>query len=227
MPFYSIIKNSDMKRLSIILVGLCLFIAVPATAQLDFGIKAGLNFSEKPTNIKGIKEGHTGWYAGPMIKFIAPIIGLGVEADALYSNSGTSIGGERFNKNSIEIPVYLRYELRLPAIKKVIIPFVAVGPQWGYTFGKKEYGKKLVDIESWEDLKEVSDRYFKFNESCFSLNVGLGVILFKHLQLNANYNIALGDTSEYFGIENFNWGDKLETIKSQNNIWQLSVAYIF
>lgn len=216
-----------MKKLSIILVGFFLFITMPAKAQFDFGIKAGLNFSERPTNIKGIKDGHTGWHAGPMAKFIAPVIGLGVEANALYSNSGTSINGETFNKNSIEIPVYLRYELRLPAIKKIIMPFIAVGPQWGYTFGKKEFGKKLSDVDSWNDIMEISDRYFKFNESCFSLNVGLGLVLFNHVQVHANYNIALGQTCEYFGIENFNLGDKIQTIESQNNIWQLSVAYLF
>ena len=216
-----------MKRLSAILIALCLFIAVPVKAQLDFGIKAGLNFSEKPTNIKGIKDEHTGWYAGPTLKFIVPVIGLGVEANALYSNSGTSINGDTFNKNSIEIPLYLRYELRLPAIKSFITPFIAIGPQWGYAFGKKEFGKKISDIDSWEDIKEISDTYFKFNESCFSLNVGLGFILLNHLQVGANYNIALGQTSEYFGVRNFNWSDKIETIKLKNNIWQLSVAYIF
>ena len=158
-----------------------------------------------------------------MAKYIIPVIGLGFEANAMYSNSGVSINGESFNKNSIEIPLYLRYELKLPAIKKILTPFIAVGPQWGYTFGKKEFG----NIRSWEDATEFSDRYFKFNESCFSLNTGLGIILLNHLQVHINYNIALGKTSEYFGAENFNIGNKIETIKSKNNIWQLSLAYIF
>ena len=212
-----------MKKFSAILVGLCLFIAIPATAQFDWGIKAGLNFAEKPSNVAGIKDGHTGWYVGPMAKFIIPVAGLGIEANALYSNSGTSIGGETFNKNSIEIPLYLRYELRLTAIKKILTPFIAVGPQWGYTFGKKEFG----EIKSWEDAKDFSNRYFKFNESCFSLNAGLGIILLNHLQVHINYNIALGETCEYFGAENFNLSNKFETIKSKNNIWQLSLAYLF
>ena len=212
-----------MKKLAVILTAFCLFVAIPAAAQFDWGIKAGVNFAEKPSNIKGIKDGHTGWYVGPMAKFIMPVIGLGFEANAMYSNSGVSIGGETFNKNSIEIPLYLRYELRLPAIKKILTPFIAIGPQWGYTFGKKEFG----NIRSWEDATEFTDRYFKFNESCFSLNTGLGIILLNHLQVHINYNIALGKTSEYFGTENFNIGNKIETIKSKNNIWQLSLAYIF
>lgn len=215
-----------MKKSIFLFIIACLFTAVPATAQLDFGIKAGVNLTEKPTNISGIKDMHTGWYAGPMIKYIFPVIGLGLEANALYSESGTSINNESFNKNSIEIPVYLRYELSIPAVKRIIVPFVAVGPQWGFTLGKKEFGKKIEDVKNLEDLTEIG-RYFKFNESCFSLNVGLGGILFNHLQIHVNYNIALGQTCEYFGVKNLNIGDKIEYIKSQTNIWQLSVAYIF
>ena len=213
-----------MKKISVILLAFSLFIAVPATAQFDWGIKGGVNLPEAPKNIKGIKEGHTGWYAGPMAKFIAPVLGLGVEAGVLYSESGVAIDGETYKKNSIEIPLYLRYELRLPAIKNFLTPFIAVGPQWGYTFGKKEFGNKLQDVENLSDVK---DKYFKYEESLFSLNLGLGLILFNHLQLHANYNIALGQNYEYGELENMSLLNGLETIKSKNNMWQFSLAYIF
>lgn len=212
-----------MKKFIAILIGLNLFISIPATAQFDFGIKAGVNLSEKPTNISGIKDGHTGWYVGPMAKVIIPVVGLGFEANVLYSNSGTSINEETFNKNSIDIPLYLRYELRLPAIKKIITPFIAIGPQWGYTFGKKEFG----NIKNWEDAIEFTDRFFKFNKSCFSLNTGLGIILLNHVQIHVNYNIALGETCEYLGTNNFKLSNKIEPIKSKCNIWQFSLAYLF
>lgn len=197
-----------------------------AKAQLDFGIKAGVNFSERPTNIEGIKNGHTGWYAGPMLKYIFPVVGLGIEGNVLYSNSGANINDETFNKHSIEIPLYLRYELSLPIMKKIFIPFIAVGPQWGYTFGKKEFGNRLEEVDSADDIKELA-RYFKFKDSCFSLNVGVGFVLFKHLQIHANYNIALGETYEYRDIKNLNWSKELKNVESKNNIWQLSLAYIF
>lgn len=221
-----------MKKIFGLLAVICLFAAAPATAQLSYGVKAGLNFSEPPTNISGIKDGHTGWYVGPTLKYTFPVVGLGLGADILYSNSGASVGEETFNKTSLEIPLYLRYDLNIPAAKKAITPFVAVGPQWGYTIGDKEFGKKLSDISSIEDLKEIN-RYFKFYESCFSLNVGAGIVLLDQFQIHVNYNIALGQTSEYFGNENFkditldNFKEKIEYIKSQTNIWQLSVAYLF
>ena len=213
-----------MKKITVILLAFSLSIAVPATAQFDWGIKGGVNLPEAPKNIKGIKDGHTGWYAGPMAKFIAPVLGLGVEAGVLYSASGVAIDGETYKKNSIEIPLYLRYELRLPAIKNFLTPFMAVGPQWGYTFGKKEFGNKLQDVENLSDVK---NKYFKYEESLFSLNLGLGFVLFNHLQLHANYNIALGQNYEYGELENMSLVDGLKTIKSKNNMWQFSLAYIF
>ncbi|MBR2318853.1 MAG: porin family protein [Bacteroidaceae bacterium] len=211
-----------MKRIFLMLVTVCLFTAIPASAQFDFGIKAGMNFTEKPTNISGIKDTHTGWYAGPMLKYIFPVVGLGLEANALYSNSGTSIDQQTFEKNSFEIPLFLRYELRLPSIKEVFTPFIAAGPQWGYVFGEKELG----NVKSWEDIKDFSDKYFRYKESYFSLNVGLGFILINHIQLHLNYNIPLGHTSEFYH-KGDNLSDKVEYIKSKNNILQLSLAYIF
>ena len=215
-------------NLSVILLGLCLLIAVPANAQFGFGVKAGANFTGKVRDIESAKAGNTGWFVGPTAKFIIPVIGLGFEANALYSNSSVTIGKETFNKNSIEIPVYLRYELNLPAVRKVFAPFIAVGPQWGYAFGKKEFGEDLGNITNFEEAQDVYNRYFKYNDSYFSLNLGLGFIFFDHLQVHANYNIALGQTCEYVGAEKYaNIEDKLEKIKSKNNIWQISLAYIF
>ena len=210
-----------MKKSILIFAIACLLTAIPASAQFDFGIKAGLNYTEKPTDIKGIEKGHTGWHAGPMVKYIFPIVGLGVEANALYSRSGMNINNETYNKNSIEIPLYLRYELSIPGVNKVAIPFIAAGPQWGFAVGKKEYGENTAGTDNTQ-----SKPYVKFNESNFSLNVGLGVILINHLQIHANYNIALGQTSEYFGGE-FDWSGSIEAIKTKSRIWQLSVAYIF
>lgn len=215
-----------MRNLTKVLFIILLFAATPVAAQFDYGIKAGVNFSERPTNIKGLKEGHTGWYAGPMVKFIIPVVGLGIEGNALYSNSGVTINEETFTRHSIDIPVYLRYELSIPAVKRIIKPYIATGPQFGFTVGEREFGKKIEEISSAEDLKEAA-RFFKFSDSNISLNIGIGVILFKHLQIQANYNIALGNTSEYSDLKNIDVSEKIESIKSKTNIWQLSLAYLF
>ena len=225
-----------MKRFLIITA--LLFVAFSASAQLDYGLKAGVNFSTVPTDIDAVKGGHTGWFIGPTFKAIMPVIGLGGEANLLYSNTGMEIDGEVYNKHSIEIPLYLRYELKLPAIKRFFIPFVAAGPQWGLTVGKKEFGVNPNEIDDLNDIREAvasKGRYLKFNNSCWSLNIGLGFILFNHLQVHANYNWALGSTCQYTDYKNIdfkNFGssetnDWITVLNSSSNIWQISLAYIF
>ena len=117
-----------MKKLFGLLAAICLFATMPAAAQFNFGVKAGVNLPQKPTtNIEELKsslKGNTGWFVGPTAKFIFPVVGLGVEANVLYSQNNLEIEGQNVTAQNIDIPVYLRYELSLPVINKYIEPFI-------------------------------------------------------------------------------------------------------
>ena len=198
-----------MKRLLGLFFVISLFVAIPAQAQFKFGVKAGANLAEKPSDLSGLSaEGTTGFFVGPMAKFTIPVLGLGLEADVLYSRTGAEVAGETINKNSIEIPVYLRYDFALPLISKVAVPFVAVGPQFGFAIGSLD-----------ETIANVGE--FEYKKSNLSLNLGLGAILLSKLQVHVNYNIALGETSELSHIGSI--GDALD---SKTNTWQISAAYL-
>jgi hypothetical protein len=198
-----------MKRIFSLLFAISLLAAVPAHAQLKFGVKAGMNLAEKPSDLKGISaDGATGFFVGPMAKVTIPVIGLGLEADVLYSRTGAEIDGEEVNKNSIEIPVYLRYDFSLPVLSKVAVPFVAVGPQFGYAFGSTD------EMTEWGK--------YEYKKSNLSLNLGAGAIVLNKIQLHLNYNIALGKTSE------MKVGNVAEAaIDSKTNTWQVSAAWLF
>ena len=46
-----------MKKLFGLLAAICLFATMPATAQFNFGVKAGVNLSEKPTtDVEALKS---------------------------------------------------------------------------------------------------------------------------------------------------------------------------
>ena len=182
-----------MKRILGLLFVISLLAAAPAQAQFKFGVKAGVNLAEAPSDISNIQglagqvlstDGTTGFFVGPMAKFTMPLLGLGIEADALYSRSGAEVAGEKINKNSIEIPVYLRYDFALPLISKVAVPFLAVGPQFGFAFGSTD---EIID-----NLGK-----YEYKKSNLSLNLGAGAILLSKIQVHLNYNIALGKTSEW------------------------------
>lgn len=211
------LKTKTMKKFFGILAIITLFTAVPAAAQFNWGIKAGVNLAQKPSDIEDVK-GKTGWFVGPMAKFTLPIVGLGLEANLLYSQSSTEVQGETIERKTVDLPVYLRYEFSLPVVNKFLEPFLAVGPQWSWNVGDKTF--------SVGDIMAGSQNFSEYTlrSSNLSLNLGLGAIVLDHIQVHANYNIALGSTSDY--REATDAALNLVT-KSKTNTWQVSVAYIF
>ena len=191
-----------------------------ANAQFDFGVKAGINLPENPTlDIKELKstlKGNTGWFVGPTAKFIIPVIGLGFEANVLYSQANVDIEDQSILTQSIEVPLFLRYELSLPAVSKFIEPFIAIGPQFGWNIGDKTF--------TLNNIAEIAGTEYKAKDSNISLNLGLGLILFNHLQIHGNYNLALEKSADITGSI-LNISKELAEIKS--NTWQISLAYIF
>ena len=209
-----------MKKFFVILAIVGLSATVPAKAQLNFGIKAGVNLTEKPTlNVDDLKasiKGNSGWFVGPTAKYIFPVIGLGLEANLLYSQTNIEIEEQNVTSQYVDLPVYLRYELALPAISKFLVPFVAAGPQFSWNIGEKS-----ITLDNIADI--VSSEY-KLKESNIRLNLGLGFTIFDQLQLHGNYNLALGKTADITGSI-LDFSKELAELKT--NTWQISLAYIF
>lgn len=209
-----------MKRFFGLLALLCIFASMPAAAQFNFGVKGGVNLAERPTlnaeEFKSSVKGSTGWYVGPTAKFIIPIVGLGFEANVLYSQSNIEIEGQNILTQSIDVPLYLRYELSLPVINNYVEPFIAVGPQFGWNIGEKSI--------TLENIANLASSEYNIKDSNISLNFGLGVILFDHLQIHGNYNLALGKTADITGTV-LNLRKEITEVKT--NTWQVSLAYIF
>lgn len=199
-------------------------IATTASAQFNFGIKAGVNLAEKPTlNIEALKnnlKGNTGWFVGPTAKFVIPVIGLGLEANVLYSQTNVDVDYKNVLTQSIEVPVYLRYEITLPVVNQYIEPFIAIGPQFGWNIGNKAVTLENIDLVAGE----LVTREYKIKDSNISLNLGLGLILFDHLQIHGNYNLALQNTASLKSIRNL---AEEFTSDVKTNLWQVSLAYIF
>lgn len=207
-----------------------------ANAQIKFGLKGGLNV----TNMTFSKDvfdasNKTGFFIGPMVKVSLPL-GFSIDAAALYdqreanvnykyaevnkildddlhygepSNANTTYEGKvNVKQKSINVPVNLRYAIGLSSLANV---FFYAGPQWGFNIGDKDYTAQSHNI-------------YSFKDSNFSVNLGLGTTLLKHLQLSANYNIACGKTADVtFGKVAGN----VAKAKSRNNSWQIALGYWF
>lgn len=189
------------KIIGALMIAVCIGMAIPAQAQINFGVKGGLNLSKAslsdvPGNFK--KDNFTGFFIGPMAEFNIPIVGLGVDASLLFAQRGikvSEVGDEiTIKQNGIDIPVNLKYNIGLGSLVGI---YLAAGPDFYFDFEKKTgIDKKKAEV---------------------GINVGAGVKLLNHLQVGANYNIPLGDTADIKGTEG----------SYKTKTWQVSVAYIF
>lgn len=189
-----------------LMIAVCLGMAMPAQAQLHFGVKGGLNLSKASLsdisdNFK--KDNFTGFFIGPMAEFNIPIVGLGVDASLLFAQRGVKLseGGNDYTvkQNGLDIPVNLKYTFGLGSMAGI---YLAAGPDFYFDFAGN---KTIKGVRTDKKKAEVG------------INVGAGLKLLNHLQVGANYNIPLGDTADIEGT----------TGSYKTKTWQVSVAYIF
>lgn len=192
------------------MIALVATMAISANAQVSFGLRGGLNLTnlslsgDLSDNVE--KENQAGFYIGPTVKLSLPLGGFGVDASALYNQKNSKIGDETIKESEIAIPINLRFEIGLGQLANI---FFKAGPQFAFPVGSKN-----IDLG---DMAEYSLR-----SSNFSVNVGAGATLLKHLEVSANYNIACGKTGE--GV----WKNtKQAFIEGKPNTWQIGLAYYF
>ena len=209
-----------MKKITAVftLVAVLMFgLSVPVQAQVQFGVKGGLNVGSMSLNNDLLKPSNrTGYYFGPTVKFTLPVVGIGIDAAALYDQRETKLSNDKLKETSsfektvkqqqIVVPINLRYNIGLS--KMAALLFYA-GPQFGFNVGDKNQsidGKRI----DWH-----------FKNSNLSINAGAGVMLLNHLQVSVNYNIACGKTGEAT-VDN-----TIDAIKARNHAWQVGAAYYF
>ena len=211
-----------MKRiLTFIAVALALLTTVPAQAQLKFGLKGGVNVTNMSFSSDVLDASNrAGFFVGPTVKFTLPIVGLGIDASALYDQREGKVklaykdveSENTVKQQQVVVPINLRYGVGLGSMASV---FFFAGPQFGFNVGDKT--QSIYD--------QVAD--WRLKSSNFSVNVGAGFMLMSHLQLSANYNIACGHTGD---VElKSTAADALRQIKkgSRANAWQIALAYYF
>lgn len=205
------------KLLSLTMLTATMLFTLPSNAQLKFGLKGGLNITDMSFSKDVINASNrTGFFIGPTIKVKIPIVGLGVDASALYDQRSAEINDvedinstskQTIKQHSLNIPINLRYDIGLGDLAGI---YFAAGPQFGFNLG--------------DDVKEIYNNaaQWKLKKSTFSVNLGLGVMLINHLQVGANYNIVCGKTGEVTVLDGAE-----SLVRGRANSWQISAAYYF
>lgn len=199
-----------MKKVTgLFLIVLMAIIAVPASAQLKFGVKGGLNISSVHFSSDLLKADNvTGFQIGPMIETTIPLIGVGLDAAILYSQkgmdmkSGTGISTS-VKTDYIDVPVNFKWKFGLPILKA----YLAAGPYVGFRVG----GDKFWDVPG-NVIGQVKAKNFSAG-----LNFGAGVELIRHLQVGFNYGLGLTD----------NYSAEKIDLNAKNRGWSVTAAILF
>lgn len=198
-----------IKKLIIVAVVAMLGVGA-ANAQFRFGVKAGLNMNKLQLDIKNLEnnlngENSVGYTAGVVADFHIPVIGLGFDASLMYTRMNSSTEDALCGQNFIELPVNLKYKFSLPVVGSFLAPYVYTGPSFAFKLDKTtlEYVKTKTCQIAW--------------------NVGLGIELFKHLQVGASYGFGINNLVE----KHLPGALNPEVIKVRNNYWTISAAYLF
>ena len=195
--------NKKIILIAIALIGLSL----QAAAQVRLGLRGGMTVGELRFDRDIIdSDNRMGYCAGLVVDLAIPVVGLGIEASAMYThrNNRLTDGQRSFKRHYIEVPVYARYRLPITGVEHVFAPIAFTGPTLAVLFGDNApagYDKR---------------------KTCMSWDVGLGADLFRHLRLTATYGIGLTKAlsvvdREYTGT----------TVEGKDRHWTLNAAWLF
>ena len=208
-----------MKRVLLACLAAVLSAALPVHAQgISFGLKGGanltdLNFSRDILSMKY----RCGWYFGPTVRISLPVTQIGFDIAGLYEQREVKLDGSVVRQKSIVIPANLRLTLGVTDLLGI---YLAAGPQFGFNVGDDRFD--LFD-------NDVITSTFQLKKSAFSVNLGAGVFLTKHLEVGFAYNIALGKTGEASFRQAVNDITDKDTYsdESKAKTWNLSAAVYF
>ena len=200
-------------KLIALVVMACLTIG-NAQGQLRFGLRGGMVINELKFNKKVFEsENKVGWTAGLQLELDMPL-GFGIDASAMYSHRNDAFGNDDhvYHRDYIEVPVHLKYKFGLIGGDRVLVPYVYTGPNFAFLVDESDYYKNDLS-KTWKNRSMVT-----------SWDVGVGLEIVRHLQINATYGIGMNNAFKTVGIEKQENG---ETIKGKDKLWTVTATYLF
>ena len=204
-----------MKRIKLILALFAILMGTSTAANagglFKFGPKVGMNVNQLHFSTDVLDSNNkAGWTAGLMTEFRVPVVGIGADLSVMYVRRNSKFLREnnipeKNNRDYIEIPLNLRYNLGLPVVGKFLTPYIAVGPSVSV----------LTSRKALEDLRNKSVDW--------AVNFGIGVQLINHIDVSARYGLGLTQAMHTFT----NVGGTAAGIEGKNRYWTVSVAYLF
>ena len=186
-----------MKKIILVVVVMACYLS-QINAQVNFGIKGGVNFDKFKFDEDAKKqltlENVSGWQAGALLQIKIPVIGVGVQPELLYTVSKTNIDSKENSIHYFEVPVNLQWGLNLAVVR----PYLQGGPYFGYAL--KCEGDKFKD---------------HINKIDWGVALGAGIDIWK-FQLSCRYQWGLHNVS-----------NEADFKELKNNKLSLSLGFLF
>jgi hypothetical protein len=197
-----------MKSFKIISTVIFALVCTVSSAQIQFGVKAGINAAKAGFSTDDLRSDYiTGYHVGPLLEAMVGKGGIGFDLAVLYSTKGFTFNDAKIRTSAIEVPLNLKFKFGIP----VLNPFIAAGPYIDLS---------LDDGKVWDIGKETIDKV-KSKSFGAGLNFALGAELFSLLQLSFTYSYGLTDNYSTFDASN------VGSYKGKSHSGALSVALMF
>ena len=180
-----------MKKLLFSLLVFMTIFSATKDGPFRFGVIGGMNITKGETSSKVTYKGwspdtENAWFAGLQLKGTIPVVGLGLDVSLLFSQETVSLPGDETTTETdklayFSVPLHLRYDLSIPGVNLLAVPFVFTGPQANLAISKVD--RAYLDNVSTKDL-------------VWRYDLGAGLILFDHLQAAYSYSFPLSKTYE-------------------------------
>jgi hypothetical protein len=187
-----------MKNLIMALAIFCATTMYVSAQDINFGLKAGVNFASLNGDDIDDLDGVTGLHIGAVAEF-GFSEKFSIQPELIYSTQGASLDDETLKLDYINIPVLAKYYI----IEGLSLE---AGPQLGFNINSEyEFDGETEDEEG-------------VNTIDIAAGLGAGYKLPVGIFFQARYNIGLTDV--YEEIQGFQ-------IDAKNNVFQISVGYMF
>lgn len=211
-------KTKKMIRTSLLILT-TLMLTPTLFGQIRFGVKADVGLNNPSFDSEAVQvENMTSYSIGPSLEAIFPfaVLDFGIEASLLYNDNRMTVSNLTDGESATSNEVSNRY-LYLPLNAKIkfglgMLPlrmYAVAGPYAGYLIAGDE-----IDLQAMQD--DIRAKEFQAGA-----NIGLGLELFRMLQVGVNYGVQLTDN---YAVERPNWEDPLN---GKSDTWSITAALYF
>lgn len=199
----------------ILVLALILSTCFAANAQdISFGVKAGVNFASIGGDDSDEFDGRTGFHAGVLAEIMVTEQ-FGIQPEILYSMQGFKFEESESGFSSkaevkldyINVPILAKYKFT-PGFS------AHLGPQIGFLLNAEGEYEDSFGGETTSETIDIKEFVKDFD---FGVAAGLGYELDMGVFFNARYILGISDIND----------DDDSDYNQQNNVFQLSVGYMF